>query len=355
MAIPGSPQELTLAQVLGFAVQTDASDLHLVEDSPVVYRVHGTIARATGVILTRADMERFARELFASRPGLYEDFLVRRDLDHSFIAQDGTPFRCNCYFKLGKMAFALRKIMREAKRIEDLGMPQGIDRVLGFRQGLFLVTGPTGSGKSTSMVALIERINETRAQHIVTIEDPIEFIFTPKKSVFSQREVGRDTTGFTPALRAAMREDPNIVMVGEMRDRETVEAAVNLAETGHLVFSTLHTSSSAHTVTRLVQFFPPELQHQARSRIAESLSGVLSQRLLPRLDGKGRVPCYELMYCTPAIRNIIRSGELVQINNAIATGTQEGMISMKNWAKRLEKEGTVHPEDLAPLFAHESD
>jgi len=346
---------MTLQGVLAFAVQMDASDLHLSEGEPVGYRVHGVIAKAGTRALSHEDLEAFARAIFAGRDDLYSAFLSRKDADFSFVAADGTPFRCNGYFKQGKMAFALRKIMREAKKVEDLGMPEGVARALAFRQGLFLVTGPTGSGKSTSMVALVDRINETRAEHIVTIEDPVEFLFTPKKSVFSQREVGRDTDGFAPALRAAMREDPNVVMVGEMRDRETVEAAVNLAETGHLVFSTLHTASSAQTVARLVQFFPPDLQHQARARIADALSGVLSQRLLPRADGKGRVACYELMYVTPAIRNMIRSGDLVQMNNAVATGAQEGMVTMRHWAKRLVGSEQVREQDAAALFAHETD
>lgn len=354
MSEPVTAPAFSLAQVLAFAVQADASDLHLSEGEVVGYRVHGKVSKAGTRELTRADLEGFAREFFAGRDDLRDSFAANRDVDFSHVSADGTPFRCNGYYKLGKMAFALRKIMRQARRIEDLAMPDGVARVLGFKQGLFLVTGPTGSGKSTSMVALVDRINESRAEHIVTIEDPVEFIFTPKQSVFSQREVGRDTAGFAPALRAAMREDPNVVMVGEMRDRETVEAAVNLAETGHLVFSTLHTASSAQTVTRLIQFFPPDLQHQARARIADALAGVLSQRLIPRADGKGRVACYELMFVTAAIRNMIRSGDLVQMNNAIATGAQEGMVTMRRWAQDLESAGTVRSQDLDGLFAHES-
>ncbi len=179
------------------------------------------------------------------------------------------------------------------------------------------MTGPTGSGKSTTMVSIIDQINATRKEHIITIEDPIEFIFSDKQSIFSQREVGRDTNSFVSAIRAAMREDPDIVMVGEMRDKETVEAAMNLAETGHLVFSTLHTSGSVQTINRLIQFFEPDIQNQVRIRLADSLLGVLSQRLIPRANGGGRVGIHELMYITPAIKNLIKSGDLIQINNNI--------------------------------------
>ena len=185
------------------------------------------------------------------------------------------------------------------------------------------------------MVSVIDRINENRQEHIVTIEDPVEFIFTDKKSIFSQREVGRDTDSFVAAIRAAMREDPDIVMVGEMRDKETVEAAMNLAETGHLVFSTLHTSGSVQTINRLIQFFNPDIQAQVRVRLADSLLGVLSQRLLPKANEPGRVGIHELMYITPAIKNLIKSGDLIQINNNIELGTQDGMITMRNSADRL--------------------
>jgi twitching motility protein PilT len=202
------------------------------------------------------------------------------------------------------------------------------------------------------MVSIIDRINESRREHIITIEDPIEFIFTDKNSIFSQREVGRDTDSFVTAIRAAMREDPDIVMVGEMRDRETVEAAMNLAETGHLVFSTLHTSGSVQTINRLIQFFHPDIQNQVRVRLADSLLGVLSQRLIPKVDG-GRVGIHELMFITPAIKNLIKSGDLVQINNNIELGSQEGMIPMRTSADRLRDAGLVREEDYIGYFTND--
>lgn len=225
-------------------------------------------------------------------------------------------------------------------------------KILGAKQGLFLITGPTGSGKSTTMVSIIDRINEERREHIITIEDPIEFIFSDKNSIFSQREVGRDTSSFVSAIRAAMREDPDIVMVGEMRDKETVEAAMNLAETGHLVFSTLHTSGSVQTINRLIQFFHPDIQNQVRIRLADSLLGVLSQRLIPRAEGHGRVGIHELMFITPAIKNLIKSGDLVQINNNIELGSQEGMIAMRASADKLRDAGIVKEEDYIGYFTN---
>ena len=204
------------------------------------------------------------------------------------------------------------------------------------------------------MVSIIDRINETRKEHIVTIEDPIEFIFSDKKSIFSQREVGRDTNSFVAAIRAAMREDPDIVMVGEMRDKETVEAALNLAETGHLVFSTLHTAGSVQTINRLVQFFHPDIQTQVRVRLGDSLLGVLSQRLLPKASGHGRVAVHELMYVTSAIKNLIKSGDLIQINNNIELGTQDGMIAMRASAEKLRDAGMVNEEDYIGYFTNDN-
>ncbi|PJC56584.1 type IV pili twitching motility protein PilT [Candidatus Gracilibacteria bacterium CG_4_9_14_0_2_um_filter_38_7] len=283
----------------------------------------------------------------------FNEFLERHDMDFAYVSADGTPFRVNGFFKLGRIGFVLRRIERDAKKMEDLGLPSGVAKILTAKQGLFLITGPTGSGKSTTMVSIIDRINEERQEHIITIEDPVEFIFTDKKSIFSQREVGRDTDSFIAAIRAAMREDPDIVMVGEMRDKETVEAAMNLAETGHLVFSTLHTSGSVQTINRLIQFFHPDIQNQVRVRLADSLLGVLSQRLLPKANEPGRVGIHELMFITPAIKNLIKSGDFVQINNNIELGSQEGMITMRNSADLLRDQGIVREEDYAGFFTND--
>jgi twitching motility protein PilT len=202
------------------------------------------------------------------------------------------------------------------------------------------------------MVSIIDRINQLRREHIVTIEDPIEFIFTGQQSIFSQREVGRDTDSFVTAIRAAMREDPDIVMVGEMRDKETVEAALNLAETGHLVLSTLHTAGSVQTINRTIQYFHPDIQNQVRIRLGDALLGVLSQRLIPRIDGKGRIAIFELMFMNSAIRNLIKSNDLVQINNCIELGTQDGMITMRASADRLHGAGIISEKDYIGYFTN---
>lgn len=312
------PQTSLIEKILAHAISINASDIHISQDDFIGFRVHGELAKFKegGVFNKELTME-LVRGLYLNDQEKIAEFFHKRDSDFAYVAIDGTPFRVNGFFKLGRIGFVLRRIEREAKRMEDLGLPEGVKKILPSKQGLFLITGPTGSGKSTTMVSIIDKINETRNEHIITIEDPVEFIFTDKKSIFSQREVGRDTDSFVSAIRGAMREDPDIVVVGEMRDKETVEAAINLAETGHLVFSTLHTSGSVQTINRLVQFFHPDIQNQVRTRLGDCLLGVLSQRLIPRASGHGRVAIHEIMYVTPAIKNLIKSGDLVQINNNI--------------------------------------
>jgi twitching motility protein PilT len=268
-AAPISPM---IEQILAHAISIKASDVHLSEGDFVGFRTHGELSKFDqGGKITRPLMERLVDELYLGDKEKTAAFFRTHDADFAYISADGTPFRVNGFFKLSRIGFVMRRIERDAKRMEDLGLPEGVKKILTAKQGLFLITGPTGSGKSTTMVSIIDRINETRQEHIITIEDPVEFIFTDKASIFSQREVGRDTDSFVAAIRAAMREDPDIVMVGEMRDKETVEAAMNLAETGHLVFSTLHTSGSVQTINRLVQFFHPDIQNQVRVRMGDSL------------------------------------------------------------------------------------
>jgi twitching motility protein PilT len=344
---------ITLEALLAHAIKISASDIHISEGEHLAFRVHGELGKLTqSPTLSIEQIEKLISELFKGDAIKIATFKERRDADFAYVSADGTPFRVNGFFKLGHIGFVMRRIERESKKMEDLGLPPGVSKILTAKQGLFLITGPTGSGKSTTMVSIIDRINEARREHIITIEDPVEFIFTDKNSIFSQREVGRDTESFVTAIRAAMREDPDIVMVGEMRDRETVEAAMNLAETGHLVFSTLHTSGSVQTINRLIQFFHPDIQNQVRVRLADSLLGVLSQRLIPKVEG-GRVGIHELMYITPAIKNLIKSGDLVQINNNIELGSQEGMIPMRNSADRLKDAGIVKEEDYIGYFTNE--
>ena len=254
---------------------------------------------------------------------------------------------------MGKIGLALRRIPENIKNLVELGIPKSISKVLQAKQGLFLVTGPTGSGKSTTMASMLDAINEFRSEHILTIEDPIEYLFKNKKSIISQREVGRDTHSFAHAIRSAMREDADIIMIGEIRDAETMEIAMSLAETGHFVISTLHTSGSVQTISRMIQFFPTEIEEQIRTRIADSLVGVLSQRLVPRTDGTGRIAIREIMFATTAIRNLIHRGELTQMPNAIETSTEDGMITMRKYADTLRDRGIIEEKSYRGYFTNE--
>ena len=350
-------QQVDLSSILLYAVKLGASDVHLGEGDYIGFRVHGEISKFTqggeSAKLVPETFRDITLALFQGDEARIKTFHDRGDVDFAYIASDGTSFRVNGFRKLGRIAYVMRRIEREPKSMDSLGLPKGVSRILPAKQGLFLVTGPTGSGKSTTLVSILDRINETRKEHIITIEDPIEFIFSDKQSIFSQREVGRDTDSFVTAIRGAMREDPDVVMVGEMRDRETVEAALNLAETGHLVFSTLHTAGSVQTINRLVQFFDPDIQSQVRMRIADSLLGVLSQRLIPRADHPGRIAIHELMFITHAIKNLIKTNELVQILNNIQLGSSDGMITMRDSADRLRDAGLVREEDYIGFFTNE--
>lgn len=313
------------------------------------FRVQWELGKVQWTSLSKEKMMTLVKELFSHDEPSIQDFLTKKDADFAYIHTDGTPFRVNAFYKLSRIAFVLRRIASEPKTIEELGLPRWVEKFTRAKWWLILVTGPTGSWKSTSMISILDAINKTRREHILTIEDPTEFIFKDNQSIFSQREVGKDTKSFASALRAAMREDPDIVMVGEMRDKETVEAAVELAETWHLVISTLHTAWSVQTITRLVNFFHPELQHSFRYKLGDILFGVLSQRLIPKI-GWGRVWIFEVMMMTPGIRNLIRSWDLVQINNAIEMGQSEGMITMKNYADNLRDKWIVKEEDYINYF-----
>lgn len=296
-------------------------------------------------IPTQPFMLEVLSELLYKKKERIEFFEKNLEIDFGYIHSDGSSYRGNAYIYLGRVAIALRRISENVKNLGELGIPKSIKKVLQAKQGLFLVTGPTGSGKSTSMASILETINETRSSHILTIEDPIEYVFKNKKSIFAQREVGRDTHSFGNAIKSAMREDSDIIMIGEIRDAETMETALSLSETGHLVFSTLHTSGSVQTINRMTQFFPTTVEPQIRARIGESLIGVLSQRLIPTKDKKSRVAIREMMYVNSGIKNLIIKGDLAQINNTIEIGNQDGMISMRKYADMLRDQGLVDEKD----------
>jgi twitching motility protein PilT len=263
-----------------------------------------------------------------------------KEFDFSFAFGDLGRFRVNAFHERSNLAAAMRLIPNEIKSVKELGLPPIISSFADFPRGLVLVTGPTGSGKSSTLAALVDKINSERASHIITIEDPIEFTHKSKKSVVAQREVHYDTFSFSTALRSALREDPNVVLIGEMRDLETISAAITIAETGHLVFATLHTNSASQSIDRIVDVFPPHQQPQVRSQLGNILMAVCSQRLVPALAG-GRVPAAEILIATPAVRNIIREGKNYQLEAVIQTGAEHGMQSMDHTLVNMVHSGTV--------------
>lgn len=348
---------MTLEEIFIQWVKLRVSDIHLKQWEVVIYRKEWELIPSP--TSTEKISQEFALKLLthflAGNNDRLKQFETDHEIDFGYIHTDGVGYRGNAYIFMGKLGIALRRIEDRARSLEELGLPGSVNRILTAKQGLFLITGPTGSGKSTTMVAILDTINARRKEHIITIEDPIEFIFKNKKSIFSQREIGRDTKSFAEAIRSAMREDPDIVVVGEMRDMETVEAALALAETGHLVFSTLHTSGSVQTLNRIIQFFSPDVENQIRTRLWDSLVGVLSQRLVLRKDKPERIAIRELMYVNPAIRNLIKSGDFKQIKNTIELWTQDGMISMKKHAESFVKLGYFDEKDYIGYLVNEND
>lgn len=341
---------IQISQVLDHAIKLWASDIHISEWENIWFRVDWKLWKANWTMVTKEIAHQMLKDLLRWDESLINHFLENRDLDFAFIHTDKTPFRINAFYKLGRMAFVMRRIASKPKTMEELGLPEWVKKFTRAKQWLILVTWPTWSGKSTSMISILDAINKTRREHILTIEDPVEFIFQDDQSIFSQREIWKDTKWFAQALRAAMREDPDIVMVWEMRDKETVEAAMELAETWHLVISTLHTAWSVQTITRLVNFFHPELQHSVRYKLWDILFWVLSQRLIPKADWKWRAWIYEIMMMTPWIKSLVRSWDLVQINNAIEMGRAEWMIWMKNYADSLRDQWIIKEEDYINYF-----
>ncbi len=315
---------LNMQDILKYCIQYDASDVHILVGIAPYIRLHGKLLPIpeTAVITPQMSKDLIESILSQEQKEILEN---EREIDFSYsLPSSGSRFRVNAYYEKGNLAAAFRSIPSVIKSIEDLGLPSILDDLTQLKQGLILVTGPTGHGKSTTLAAMIERINESRSEHIVTIEDPIEFVYKPKKSIISQRELHADTHSWGIALRSVLREDPDVVLIGEMRDRETIAAALTVAETGHLVFATLHTNNAAQTVDRIVDVFPEEQQQQIRSQLAGTLEAVLSQRLVPSLDGK-RVAVMEIMLGTPAVKNTIRDGKSHLLPNVIQTSGDMGM------------------------------
>ena len=336
MAAQGQPRiEILLEEV----VKKKASDLHLQVGLPPMLRVDGALAPVQAAdVLTEETVETL---IFAILDEDQKQILLKdKEFDFSFAFGDLGRFRVNAFHERGNLAAALRLIPSDILTIEQLGLPPVVTKFAEYPRGLVLVTGPTGSGKSTSLAALIHKINMEQSRHIITIEDPIEYTHKSKKSVIVQREVHYDTYSFSAALRSALREDPDVVLIGEMRDLETIASAITIAETGHLVFATLHTNSAAQSIDRMVDVFPPHQQPQIRAQLSNILMAICAQRLVPAIGG-GRIAAAEILIATPAVRNIIREGKTHQLDAVIQTGAEFGMQSMDKTLVGLIHTGTI--------------
>ena len=346
------PANIRIEVLLEEVIKRKASDLHLQVGLPPMLRVDGALAAVSSTdVLTDETIETL---IFSILDEDQKQILLKdKEFDFSFAFGDLGRFRVNAFHERGNLAAALRLITNEILTIEQLGLPPIVNKFADYPRGLVLVTGPTGSGKSTTLAAMIHKINSERAAHIITIEDPIEYTHRSIKSVIVQREVHYDTYSFSAALRSALREDPDVVLVGEMRDLETIASAITIAETGHLVFATLHTNSAAQSIDRMIDVFPPHQQPQIRSQLSNILTAIVSQRLIPTIGG-GRIAAAEIMVATPAVRNIIREGKTHQLDAVIQTGAEFGMQSMDKTLVNLIHSGTI-TYDEARLVAVDID
>jgi twitching motility protein PilT len=330
-------------QFLRLMVQQKGSDLHLTVGSPPIIRQHGELTRVKFRDLSASDMQALVYEIMT--PAQRTLFEETNDVDFAYEIADVARFRVNVFRQRKGMGSVMRTIPSKVLSADDLGLPEGIRRFCKLNKGLVLVTGPTGSGKSTTLAAMIDLINNTRPDHILTIEDPVEFVHQNKLGLVNQREVGNHTKSFASALKAALREDPDVILVGEMRDLETISLGLTAAETGHLVFGTLHTASASKTVDRIINVFPADEQEQVRAMLGESLRGVVAQQLLRKTDGSGRVAALEVMVGTPAIGNMIREAKTHQIPSMIQTGKKDGMQMMDQAILDFLMKKVIAPEE----------
>ncbi|MDZ7779122.1 MAG: type IV pilus twitching motility protein PilT [Gemmatimonadota bacterium] len=333
-------QELNLRTLLQEMIQRGASDLHVTVGSPPKLRVDGELVNSGhGQVLAPKDTMALAYSILTENQK--KRFETDDELDFSFGVQNLSRFRGNVYKQRGCVAMAIRQIPYEITSLEKLGLPPAIHKLTERPRGLVLVTGPTGSGKSTTLAAMVDKVNKERNSHIITVEDPIEFIHRHQNCTINQREVGADTQSFSAALKYALRQDPDVILVGEMRDLETISAALTIAETGHLVFATLHTNSAAESINRIIDAFPSHQQSQVRAQLAFVLEGVVTQTLLPKAKGKGRVAAVEIMVCTPAIRAVIRDEKIHQIYSLMQAGKKHGMQTMNDALQMLYIQGEI--------------
>ena len=330
---------MNIFDLLKIAIELGASDIHITVDSTPVARIKGKFIKLTDKILTKYDTEEMAKEIAGEKN--FKRIQEHGECDFSVAIESGERFRVNAYKQKGHYAIAIRTITSQIPSFETLGLPEVLKTFTEKHKGLVLVTGPTGSGKSTTLASLIDIINENQQRHIITLEDPIEYVHHHKQSLVNQREIGQDTESFNTALRAILRQDPDVILVGEMRDPETISITLTAAETGHLVFSTLHTVGAAKTIDRIVDMFPSEQQQQIRTQLSTVCEGAISQQLLQTIDGRKRVAALEVTVATPAIRNLIRENKTYQIPNMIQTGSKFGMQSMDQELVNLYRQGSI--------------
>ena len=338
-------QTAELKRLMALALETGASDLHLKALAPPAMRVHGVLAPIPDApVFQQEDIDRMLEEI--TTPEQRARLTAEKELDFSAILEEaGVRFRVNASYQRDSLALVMRVVPGRVPSFEELGPPDAFRVLAGRRQGLVLVTGAAGTGKSTSLAAMIDHINGVRQCHVVTIEDPIEFVHQDRKAYIAQREVGLDTTSFAEALRRVLRQDPDVILIGEMRDLETIATALTAAETGHLVLATLHTNNAPQTIDRIIDVFPPGQQTQVRLQLSAVLQGIMSMALLPKADGPGRVPAVEVLMATPAVRNLIRDGKTYQIPNIMQMGTRDGSQTMEQALRSLVERQLVRRED----------
>lgn len=342
----------TIDDLFRLMVEQKASDLHLTSGAPPFLRLHGNMSPLNYRQLSNQDVQALIFEILTEKQK--KAFVEKWELDFAYVVEGLGRFRCNVFMQRKGLGAVFRTIPEKIKTAQELNLPPSIIDLTDTDRGLILVTGPTGSGKSTTLAAMIQHINSNRESHILTVEDPIEFVHPNLKSLVNQREVGSHTKTYANALKAALREDPDIILVGELRDLETISLALTAAETGHLVFATLHTSSAAKTIDRIIDVFPPGQQGQIRTMLADSIRGIVAQSLFTRADGQGRVAAFEIMKGTKAIANLIRENKIYQIPSIIQTGAQHGMVLYEKYVDDLVKKGLVTMADAKSFLGKDS-